>query len=79
MEERDEIAIGLADKTGALLMINKKERMLIREILSVTLKSSAAKEWIIKKFGREYIRIGEKLLTVMGDKQSLSAEKDHQD
>jgi hypothetical protein len=78
MEERDEISIGLADKTGALLMINKKERKLIREILSVTLKSPAAKEWIIKKFGREYIPIGEKLLNVMGgDKQSVPAEKDH--
>jgi hypothetical protein len=77
MEEQDEIAIGLADKTGALLMINKKERKLIREILSVTLKSPAAKKWIIQNFGRQYIPIGEMLLKVMGgDEQSLPAEKD---
>jgi hypothetical protein len=68
MEEQDEIAIGLADRTGALMMINKKERMLIRELLSVTLKSATAKEWIIKKLGQEYIQIGEKLLKAMGDK-----------
>ena len=67
-EQQDEITIGLADRTGALMMINKKERMLIKELLSVTLKSSSAKEWIIKKLGREYIGIGEKLLKAMGDK-----------
>ena len=50
------------------MMINKKERMLIRELLSVTLKSATAKEWIIKKLGHEYIRIGERLLKAMGDK-----------
>jgi hypothetical protein len=67
MGERDEIAIGLADRTGALMMINKKERRLIKELLAVTLKSPTAKDWIIKKLGREYIQIGEKLLKAMGD------------
>ncbi len=67
-EQQDEIAVGLADRTGALMMINKKERMLIRELLSVTLKSPTAKEWIVNRLGREYIQIGEKLLRAMGDK-----------
>jgi len=67
MGERDEIAMGLADRTGALMMINKKERLLIKELLAVTLKSPTAKDWIIKKLGQEYIQIGEKLLKAMGD------------
>jgi hypothetical protein len=67
MEERDEIAIGLADRTGALMMINKKERLLIKELLAVTLKSPSAKDWIVKKLGREYIQIGERLLKAMGN------------
>ena len=67
MEERDEIAIGLADRTGALMMINKKERLLIKELLVVTLKSPSAKGWIIKKLGHEYIKIGERLLKAMGN------------
>jgi hypothetical protein len=66
-EKQDEIAIGLADRTGALMMINKKERMLIKELLSVTLRSPNAKEWITKKLGHEYIQIGEKLLKAMGE------------
>jgi hypothetical protein len=67
MDESDDMAMGLADKTGALMMINKKERLLIKELLVVTLKSPSAKEWIVKKLGREYIQIGERLLKAMGD------------
>jgi hypothetical protein len=47
-------------------MIDKKERELIREILSMTLKSPSAREWISKKLGKEYVQIGIKLLKNMG-------------
>jgi hypothetical protein len=66
MDEKDDVLVGLADKTGALLMIDKKERELIREILSMTLKSPSAREWISKKLGKEYVQIGIKLLKNMG-------------
>jgi hypothetical protein len=66
MEKDDEILIGLADKTGALMMINKKERELLRTILAMTMRSSSAKDWITKKLGPEYVEIGSKLLKSMG-------------
>jgi hypothetical protein len=66
MEEKDEVLVGLADKTGALLMIDKKERALVRELLAMTLKSPSAREWISKKLGKEYVQIGVKLLKAMG-------------
>ena len=66
MEERDDVPVGLADKTGALLMIDKKERELVRELLAMTLKSPNAREWISKKLGKEYVQIGVKLLKAMG-------------
>lgn len=66
MEEKDDVLIGLADKTGALLMIDKKERELVRELLAMTLKSPSAREWISKKLGKEYVQIGMKLLKAMG-------------
>jgi len=66
MEDNNEVLVGLADKTGALLMIDKKERELVREILAMTLKSPSAREWISKKLGKEYIQIGVKLLKAMG-------------
>jgi len=66
MEEKDDVLVGLADKTGALLMIDKKERELVRELLAMTLKSPSAREWISKKLGKEYVQIGMKLLKAMG-------------
>ena len=61
-----EINLGLADATGALLMINKKERRLLKELLSMSMKSPSARQWISKKLGPEYVRIGERLLRSMG-------------
>jgi hypothetical protein len=66
MEDKADVLVGLADKTGALLMIDKKERELVRELLSMTLKSPSAREWISKKLGKEYVQIGMKLLKNMG-------------
>jgi hypothetical protein len=66
MEDDKEVLVGLADKTGALLMIDKKERELVRELLAMTLKSPSAREWISRKLGKEYIQIGIKLLKAMG-------------
>jgi len=43
MEDNNEMLVGLADKTGALLMIDKKERELVRELLAMTLKSPSAR------------------------------------
>jgi len=47
-------------------MIDKKERMLIKELLVITLKSPNSRKWIEKKLGKEYIKIGEKLLETLG-------------
>ena len=58
--------LALHDKTGALLMIDKMERRLIKEILVMSLKSPAIREWVIKKLGSEYIEVGENLLKTMG-------------
>jgi hypothetical protein len=66
MQRKEEIEFALHDKTGALLMLNKKERRLLKELLIVALKSENARGWIVKKLGSEYIEIGEKLLNSMG-------------
>jgi hypothetical protein len=66
MGKDDDILTGLADKTGALMMISKKERELLRTILAMTMRSSRAKDWITKKLGSEYVEIGTKLLKFMG-------------
>jgi hypothetical protein len=68
MAEEKDTDLALHDRTGALLMLNKNERKLLKELLDMTLKSKNAREWIIKKLGNEYIEIGESLLKAMGGK-----------
>jgi len=68
MNEKNDINLALHDATGALLMLNKKERKLLKELLDMTLKSKNAREWIVKKLGSEYIDVGEGLLKAMGKK-----------
>ena len=57
----------LGNMTGALMMIDKKERKLLREVLSLTMNSKSGRAYIIKKFGDEYIGVAEKLLLELGD------------
>lgn len=53
------------DISSALLMINRDEKKLLKALLAITLKSQSSREWIIRKLGREYLKVGEKLLRVM--------------
>ena len=56
----------LHDKTGALLMLNKEERKLLKELLLMTRNSKNVKTYIAKKLGAKYLKIGEELLKSMG-------------
>ena len=56
----------LSDKTCALLMLNKEERKLIKELLIMSLNSESIKAYITKKMGQRYLQIGEKLLNTLG-------------
>ena len=55
----------LHDISSALLMIDKDEKQLLRALLAITLKSRSSRQWIIRKLGNQYLKIGEKLLKVM--------------
>ena len=58
--------IALHDKTGALLMLNKQERKLIKELLLMTLNSETGKKYLKKRLGDEYVGIGQRLLKTLG-------------
>jgi hypothetical protein len=55
----------LHDISSALLMIDKDEKQLLRALLAITLKSRSSREWVIRKLGSQYLKVGEKLLKVM--------------
>lgn len=58
--------LDLSDRTAALLMVNKDERKLIRELLVMTLNSENAKGHILNKLGAEYVELAENLLKALG-------------
>ena len=58
--------VDLSDKTGALLMLNKEERKLIKELLVMTMNSESVKSYIAKKLGKNYVQVGASLLKTMG-------------
>ena len=54
------------DQTGAPLILNKKERKLTKLLLYRFMGAEKARDYIAKKLGQEYIKIGEKLLEALG-------------
>ena len=64
--------LDLSDKTAALLMVNKDERKLIRELLVMTLNSERGKGHILNKLGVEYVELAENLLKALGSPRQPS-------
>jgi hypothetical protein len=57
--------IGVHDNTGQVMMLDKKERKLLRLVLDVSLRSDSAKQYITKTLGPRFLKVGEKLLQNM--------------
>jgi hypothetical protein len=52
--------------TGELYMLSKKERILLRAILDVTLRSKTGREIIAERCGKESLQMAKTLLHEMG-------------
>ena len=63
--------LDLSDRTAALLMVNKDERKLIREVLVMALSSKNGKKHIQNKLGAEYVDLAENLLKALGSPGQL--------
>jgi hypothetical protein len=66
MDNEQDVNLMLHDKSGALLMLNKDERKLIKELLVMTMNSESVKDFIVKRLGEDYLQVGKKLLESMG-------------
>jgi hypothetical protein len=61
----DEPDIAFKADTGEVYMLNKRERILVREILRKALRSTAGKQFIVELFGREGLRLAKTLFEEM--------------
>ena len=66
MDKTGDSGLFFSDKTGALLMLNKEERILIKELLFMSLNSESVKAYISKRLGDDYLQVGQKLFDTMG-------------
>ena len=55
-------------ETGEIYMLSKKERILMIEILKLTLASPAPRQFLVERFGKEGLKIAASLLAQMGVK-----------
>ena len=62
MNIKYERELGVHDNTGQVMMIDKKERRLLRLVLETSLKSESAKQYITKTLGPKFLKVGENLL-----------------
>jgi len=66
IDNEQDVNLMLHDKSGALLMLNKDERKLIKELLIMSMNSESVKDFIVKRLGEDYLQMGKKLLESMG-------------
>ncbi len=65
MNMKDAREIGVHDNTGQVMMLDKKERKLLKLVLDVSLRSESAKQYITETLGPRFLKVGEKLLKNM--------------
>jgi hypothetical protein len=62
MKEDDQTEFESRRETGEIYMLSKKERILMIEILKLTLVSRAPRHFLVKRFGKEGVKIAANLL-----------------
>lgn len=60
--------IGFRADTGELYSLDKKERILVKEVLRLALTTSPGRKRLEERFGEEGFKIAESLLKQMGVK-----------
>ena len=66
MPAKKPVDIAFHDETGQLFMLDKKERQLLRLLLSKVIKSVSGRKVLSEKLGPEFVKIGLNLLRQMG-------------
>lgn len=62
MDAKNDLDAASCDNSGALMVLDEKERKLVMLLISKTLMSENGKRYITARLGARYIEIGERLL-----------------
>jgi hypothetical protein len=73
MSQDDDFEFLIPESRSKLLMVDEKERKLLRLVLAKTLGSESGKRYVIERLGREYVEIGEALLHQMEEEEDKEA------
>jgi hypothetical protein len=65
-EKADELEIGFSAETGELYSLDKKERIVVKEVLKLALVTPSGRKEIRKRFGEKGFRTAKTLLEQMG-------------
>jgi len=66
MKKEDQSDVGVRGETGELYMLNKKERILMIQVIKRILASASGREFVVGRFGEEGLKIAATLLEEMG-------------
>lgn len=67
-EKSEELDIGFRAETGELYSLDKKERILVKEVIRLALATPAGLRKLEERFGKEGFKIAVNLLEQMGVK-----------
>lgn len=69
MNEQDkEIEVSFRAETGELYSLDKKQRILLKAVLRLTLTTPSGRKQIMQRFGKEGFKVAVNLLEQMGVK-----------
>ncbi|MBP1742738.1 MAG: hypothetical protein H6Q48_5031 [Deltaproteobacteria bacterium] len=67
-DKNEKSKFSLRAETGELYMLDKKERILMREVLKWILTSTSNRELVVRRFGEEGFKVAVSLLEKLGVK-----------
>jgi hypothetical protein len=66
VKNNNQSEIGIRSETGEIYLLTKKERILTIEILKLTLATSAGRNFLVERFGKDGLKVAVGLLEEMG-------------
>jgi hypothetical protein len=74
MSQDDNFEFIIPESRSKLLMVDEKERKLLRLVLAKALGSESGRRYVIERLGTEYVEIGKSLLYQMEEEEERDGQ-----